>query len=63
MTRWLREGRIRATQVPSRHYTDDRPRRTSRAQWRIYEADVLDLLERMRAGTKPPESLWRGRGT
>lgn len=59
MARWLRQGRVRGTVVQAAHYTDDRPRRTSRGAWRIYEADVVDLLQRMRSGTKPPESLWR----
>lgn len=59
MCRYLREGRVRGVQVATRHYTDDRARRTSRAQWRIYEADVRALLARMRSGVEPPSSLWR----
>lgn len=59
MVRWLREGRVRGSVVQSAHYADERPRATSRGQWRIYEDDVLDLLRRLRAGTRPPNSLWR----
>jgi hypothetical protein len=59
MCRMFQTGVIRGVQVPSRHYTDTRARKTSRSYWRVYEADVLALLQRMRSGTKPPDSLWR----
>ncbi len=47
---WLRQGKIPGAQMQPRHYTDDRSRRTGRAQWRIYEDDVLQLLAHMRQG-------------
>lgn len=58
---WAQQGRIRACQVPEAHYTDERPRRTRRATWRVYEADLRAFLARMRRG-KPvtlPDSIWR----
>lgn len=47
---WLRKHRIAGTIGHSRHYTDLRQRNTGRGQWRIYEADVLELLAHMAQG-------------
>ena len=47
---WLRTGRIKGAQIHTRHYTDTRQRNSGRGQWRIYEADVLELLAHMAQG-------------
>jgi hypothetical protein len=58
---WIAGGALPAARVQMRHYSDDRPRRTDRGQWRIYEADVDALLTWLRAGAKVrvPATLWR----
>ena len=49
--KWVKHGVVRAGQLPAtRHYTDDKPRKTRRCQWRIYEADVMELLTHLRGG-------------
>jgi len=57
--KWIRTGKLKAHAIQQRHYTDDRPRKTQQARWRIYEADLVTFLERFRAGTKPPPGLLR----
>jgi excisionase family DNA binding protein len=57
--RWLRAGELPGAHVGSRHYTDDRPRRSERRKWRIYESDVQAVVERWRSGARLPAALWR----
>lgn len=47
---WVNRGHLRALAVPSRHYTDERPRKTDRAIVRIYEDDLVAFLKRYRGG-------------
>lgn len=46
---WIRAGVLTAWQVQTRHYTDERTRKTKRGTWRIAEPDLLDFLSRFRA--------------
>jgi hypothetical protein len=50
--------------VYEKHYTDDRERKTARGHWRIFEADLLALLKRMRVKGKPGfgPGFWKGVG-
>ena len=60
---WIAGGVLRAARVQKRHYSDNRPRKTARGQWRVYEADVDTLLTRLRANGRLrgfPPSFWRG---
>lgn len=57
--RWCKRGNLRAVCIQAAHYTDDRPRKTTRGVWRIYEADLLAFLAKMRSGAVPTRSLWR----
>lgn len=56
---WRKHRGLRAEQVQQCHYADDRPRVTNRGQWRIYEDDLREFLERLRAGTPLPTGIWR----
>jgi len=47
---WIYAGKLRAFRNPHRHYTDDRPRKTTRAQWRIPVDAYEEFLVRWRAG-------------
>lgn len=62
--KWIRAGRLPAASMHSVHYTDDRHRITPRGRWRIFEADLLALLARMRAKGKPGfgPGFWQGGG-
>jgi excisionase family DNA binding protein len=57
--RWVRSGVLPAAQVQTRHYADERVRKTRRGAWRIHERDVVRLLTEMRAGGRAPDGLWR----
>lgn len=53
-------GQLRAVQVQSAHYADDRPRKTKRGNWRVYEAELNRFLATLRASGKAlPASAWR----
>jgi Helix-turn-helix domain len=59
---WIAGGVVPAVRVQKQHYTDDRPRKTARGQWRIYETDVDALLLRLRLSGKLrgfPPTWWR----
>lgn len=47
---WIRKGWLPAVQVQAAHYSDDRPRKGKRAEWRIAAADWERFLTRYRAG-------------
>lgn len=62
---WLRRKAIGAHVITDCHYTDDRPRKTGRGRWRIFESDLEKLLVAMRvrpgaAGLGP--GFWVGGG-
>jgi len=58
--RWCRLGILRACQVQTRHYTDERARKTSRGRWRIYEPDLIAFLRWYRGRDVPlPHGLLR----
>jgi len=54
---WLHSGALRGEHWQTRHYTDERPRKTKLGRWRIHEADLADFLWRMRA--RPYAGRWR----
>jgi excisionase family DNA binding protein len=65
---WIAGGVLPAARVQKRHYADARPRKTARGHWRIYEADVENLLtslllgppgRRRRRVRALPASRWR----
>jgi helix-turn-helix protein len=60
---WLQARHLGAQVAYSRHYTDDRTRKTARGHWRIFEADLEALLtayrvKRSRAAFGP--GFWKG---
>ena len=61
MQSWVRRRALRACQLPAAHYSDDRARKTGRAIWRVYEADLREFLTQMRQGKSVPlpDSIWR----
>lgn len=59
LTRLIKQGRLRAARFPSKHYSDERPRKTERAQWRIFEDDLEDFLRRFRGDGRVPRELLR----
>jgi hypothetical protein len=48
--RWVELGHIRAVRLRTRHYTDERPRKTGRAQWYVSEAEATRFLRLWRSG-------------
>lgn len=61
---WLRRRYLGARMVTDRHYTDERPRKTARGRWRIFEADLAILLRELRVRSKPMlgPRFWTGGG-
>lgn len=58
---YIRRGLLKAHQLPTVHYSDERPRKTGRAEWRIHEDDLADFLRRFRGDGKIPAGLLRER--
>jgi len=50
---WIQRGDLVAYQAPNRHYADDRPRRTKRAEWRIRQEDLVSFFARFRCSAHP----------
>ena len=56
---WIRCGALRGVQRTSRHYTDDRPRKTSRGKWLVDVSSIEELLSRLYNGGEIPLGLRR----
>ncbi|MGH2397535.1 MAG: helix-turn-helix domain-containing protein [bacterium] len=62
--RWIKSKRLIGHQIGTRHYSDERERKTQRYSWRIYERDLAEFFGwyRGRAGggsaIKLPVGLW-----
>lgn len=46
---WLRKLHLAGKVEHSKHYSDDRDRKTARGKWRVFEGDLTRLLRAMRA--------------
>ena len=57
IARWVRLGYLSGYRVNHRHYTDDRPRKTQRGQWRVSVDSIAALLERLYAGLPVPRGV------
>lgn len=57
--KYCRQGLLVGIQLPTRHYTDERPRKTTRARWRITVDSVEALLTRLYAGQEVPRGVRR----
>jgi len=56
---WIRRGSLRGCQVQTRHYSDERDRKTRRGGWRIYAADLERFLIAFRGGpVAMPRGIW-----
>lgn len=49
---WIKNGELPASPAFGHHYSDERPRKTKRGTWRIYERDLMPKLQAMRASGK-----------
>ena len=49
--RWIRSGALQAVRMPTRHYADERPRKTARARWYVHVDEWKRFLRLLRAGT------------
>lgn len=55
---WVRSGTLRATQLQVRpHYTDTKPRRTTRGTWLIEVDSIEELLAKGYVGKEVPRSI------
>lgn len=48
--KWIRDGSLKATMVQQRHYSDERPRKTKRGEYRVQKRDVDSFLAAFRSG-------------
>jgi len=60
VTDWIHRGHLRAHRAWQQHYTDERPRKTGRGRWRIYEADLRDFVAKARGGELRVLGVGRG---
>lgn len=50
LCRWARARLIRAVRIQTRHYTDERTRKTQRAHWYVSQAELERFLALYRSG-------------
>jgi hypothetical protein len=47
---WARTGKLNAVRIATRHYTDERERRSDRARWYVARTEVERFLRLYRSG-------------
>lgn len=61
LRRAIQAGVLKAVRPATRHYTDERERKTGGGLWRVYEDDVKAYLETWRAAGKPVPGWFKWR--